>query len=112
MEDRLKRILSQKKITGLNWNDLAKGLSITGDGVRAAFKRGSVDEAYLDVIESNLRLPSKSGLYEQKETNLIKVEDIPSFIVGNEERLMKDPAFKFWLSDKIKDGIIKFLQSR
>lgn len=51
---RIDRILKEKKIKGFKWDEIAKGLPISGNGLRVAFARSSVDEIYLDIVESNL----------------------------------------------------------
>ena len=53
---RITEILKQKKLQGLNWDDLSDHLPITSAGLRAAFSRGSVSEIYLDVLEKVLML--------------------------------------------------------
>lgn len=62
MEKELQELAKQRKLMGITWNELASQLPITGDGLRLAFKRGSVDEDYLSIIK--LRLISEQKRIE------------------------------------------------
>lgn len=72
--DRLTNILRAKKMKGVNWEEIAENLPISSAGLRAAFSRGSVNEAYLDRIEQFLQIG------EQKEKGPIKTTPKPSMI--------------------------------
>ena len=53
---RLDLILKEKKLNKLSWDKLAENLPVTGEALRIAFKRGSVDDVYLSAIEAALNI--------------------------------------------------------
>jgi len=53
---RLDLILKEKKLKKLSWDKLAENLPVTGEALRIAFKRGSVDDVYLSAIEAALNI--------------------------------------------------------
>lgn len=53
---RLDLILKEKKLNKLSWDRLAENLPVTGEALRIAFKRGSVDDVYLSAIEAALNI--------------------------------------------------------
>lgn len=61
-------ILKTKKMQGLSWNQLAEGLPISGNGLRVAFSRGTVNTIYIDFIVKKLNL--KSVQNKQNKTNI------------------------------------------
>jgi transcriptional regulator with XRE-family HTH domain len=60
MKDRIEKIKQERKLKGLKWNDLAEGLPVTGEAVRVAFYRNSIDPLYLEKIEENLGLRERT----------------------------------------------------
>lgn len=71
--NRLERILLEKKKQGKKWNEFAKDLNITGEALRIAFKRESVDDVYLKHIESIL-FPTDKPTEQTEESG--RFEDI------------------------------------
>lgn len=63
--DRIIKILHAKKMKGKDWEELASALPISSGGLRAAFSRGSVNDAYLDELERLLGIADHST----EETN-------------------------------------------
>ncbi|PTX43458.1 hypothetical protein C8P64_1986 [Christiangramia gaetbulicola] len=66
MQERINRVKQERKLKGLRWADLAKDLPISGEGIRIAFYRNSVDPLYLDKIEETIGLKKST----QKEENI------------------------------------------
>lgn len=56
--NRLDKILIEKKMKRVNWDELAELLPIESAGLRAAFSRGQVSPVYLDIIEKKLGITS------------------------------------------------------
>lgn len=96
---RITEILKQKKLQGLNWDDLSDHLPITSAGLRAAFSRGSVSEIYLDVLEKVLKIQTErkellpvdhDNVKEPESSIYSSIRNIVKEIVYNETRSMKD----------------------
>ena len=62
----LELILKEKKMQGYSWEKLARNLPVTGNALRIAFSRKSVDKAYLEVIcnQLNIKLEQDEQLKE------------------------------------------------
>lgn len=62
----LDKVLKYKKLSGITWDEMAETLPISGNALRLAFKRNSVDEFYLSEIISKYGLNN----YEQNAQNI------------------------------------------
>lgn len=118
--NRLDRILRERKVKGLKWAELSEGLSISGEGLRVAFTRKSVDEAYLDHVEKKLGLKpteptnKKPPERDQRFEDLIaeKVfERIAPLLNGNTDSLLKALANLHIEINKIKIAQMKTQES-
>lgn len=56
MNNRINKILQEKKMQRVSWKDLAARLPIGSGGLRAAFSRGSVPDVYLVELEKFLKI--------------------------------------------------------
>lgn len=72
---RITEILKAKKLKGVDWDELAKVLPISSGGLRAAFSRGSVNDAYLCELEKVLGI-NQPVEDESNETQKNTLEDI------------------------------------
>ncbi len=107
--DQLKEINTQRKIQGLTWADLAKGLPITGNALRMAIvDRNKVQPEYLPIIKQNLNIKEKTQV-TLLENLQIEESNIPTYIIENEDKLMNNNTFRLWLTTKIQEGVIKSL---
>ncbi len=92
---RIENILKEKKIKGYKWDEVAKGLPISGNGLRVAFARDSVDEVYLDVAEQNLGISAVSKNVQVERTERKVVSDsIESRIALEVYKLIKEDIDK------------------
>ena len=66
----MNEIFKYKKEHKLSWNALAECLPITGDSLRIAFNRDSVDEYYIDTIKKHFNIGDKKEHTEQKEAEI------------------------------------------
>ena len=62
----MKDVLKAKKMQRKTWNELAETLPITGDALRVAFSRDSVDDIYLNQLRKVLNIEGYKEQYEQK----------------------------------------------
>lgn len=60
MKERLNKIKAEKKLQKKTWDDLSKGLEVSGEAIRLAFYRNSINDAYLDIIEQNLGIKERT----------------------------------------------------
>jgi hypothetical protein len=114
MVDQLKEINAQRKIQGLTWEDLAKGLPITGNALRMALvDRKNVQPEYLSIIRQNLNTLNIQEKTLETLMGNVQIEEskIPDYIVENEDRLMTNNTFRLWLTTKIQEGVIKTLKN-
>lgn len=77
-ENRLKEIEKSKKLQGVTWSSLANLLPISGEALRIAFKRKSVQTEYLDVLENELKIKQQnqqSQDYSRPKDENIDVKD-------------------------------------
>jgi len=55
----LETIQREKRLRGMSWEELADGLSITGEGLRVAFNRKSVAPYYIEFLLDKLMIDKK-----------------------------------------------------
>lgn len=97
------RILLAKKKKGYSWDKLSEGLPITGEALRIAFKRGSVDDFYLDHLKKVLEIESENKLFKQEEETLSNTSNIavnePLGYIKNKNGLIYEelPDGRFWV---------------
>lgn len=114
--DELKQIEKVRKLKGVSWNTLAENLPISGNALRIAFTRNSVDEVYLSEIRKVLEINED----EQSVHNLVlklnkdsgefnihpgEVHRIIRFLKTNHDELMKDEIFQLyveWIHSEIE----------
>jgi hypothetical protein len=84
----LELILKEKKIKGFSWKKLAENLPISGDSLRIAFKRESVDSVYLekicdllDLVNNEQNEKNEKNITYKSEGKIIDDKDYPSKIV-------------------------------
>lgn len=66
--NRINHILKVRQIQGKTWNEIAEGLSISGNALRIAFVRESVNDTYLDHCEFKLGIAFRNGYKKAIET--------------------------------------------
>lgn len=104
-------IAKERKLKGLTWDDLAKGLPINGNALRMAIvERKKVHPEYLPIIRQNLNaLNTQNTPKENLGAEMIMEKEIPDYIIENEARLLENNAFRFWLKSKVLDEVNKIL---
>lgn len=81
--DILNQILREKKLKGFSWSKLAESLPISGDSLRIAFTRKSVDETYLEVICKELDIKNEHNelneppIEYKPEGKIIDIRELP-----------------------------------
>lgn len=75
--DIMETILKERKTQGVSWNELAKDLPISGNGLRIAFSRNSVDEFYLKAICERLGInftqnEQEDNIFREPESRYIE----------------------------------------
>ena len=77
--EKLRDIEKERELKGVSWDELAKGLPVSGNALRIAFSRNSVKESYLDevlkVLASN-ELEEPEIVYKTKSGKEISLDEI------------------------------------
>ncbi len=107
MKNRIEIILRERKRLGYTWDKLSEGLPIAGNSLRVAFSRNSVDEVYLEHVESVLGLSKnvqnlteertvalkEDGLYIEKQGVKVGLDEIALFAAEHIDALKKKKVF-------------------
>ncbi|PSG89948.1 S24 family peptidase [Aurantibacter aestuarii] len=72
-------IIHYKKKNKLSWNTLAECLPISGDSLRIAFKRNSVDQYYINTIKTHFEISNKIEQKKSSNTKEDNFKGIPSY---------------------------------
>lgn len=64
--EKVDNVLRYKKLSGVTWDKLAETLPISGNALRLAFKRKSVDEFYLNEIIDKFKLNNNEHIVQNE----------------------------------------------
>ncbi len=115
MYDKIKKIINEKHLNTSEFLNITKISRTTF----YALKKGETDKLNAKSIRKIIHaFPEYSYEWmtetEQKRTDVVKselsIKKIALFVTENEDELLEDPLFNFWLNNKIKDGVIEFLK--
>lgn len=84
----INEISRTRKLKGITWNELAKGLPVTGEALRIAIKRGSIQQEYLPQIMANLGQQNQQN--DIKEETVKKAESIEELIAQRVSEIVKN----------------------
>ena len=111
----LKKIIIERKKLGLTWDFLAEGLPIAGNSLRTAFKRGKVDQVYINHINSVIKeFKNKQGISEKeiitKEEDIIILEELAAGVIKNHHKLLKLEVYGLWFEVESQKRAIQILK--
>ncbi len=104
-KNRIKLILDERIKLGKTWEELSEGLPISGNSLRMAFTRNSVNKVYLEHVESKLKINTEtqhkntkntlttSNSFLEKDGVTFSLEEVLLEIAKNEDLCMKEKIF-------------------
>ena len=110
----LQKIIIERKKLGLTWDYLAEGLPIAGNSLRTAFKRGKVDQVYLnhvkDVIETykKEKVNGKEVLTSLEDT--LVLEDLANEVIKNHVKMLQTELYSMWFEVECQKRVIEILK--
>ena len=110
----LQKIIIERKKLGLTWGDLAEGLPIAGNSLRISFKRGKVDQVYLnhvkDVIETykKEKVNGKEVLTSLEDT--LVLEDLANEVIKNHVKMLQTERYSNWFEVQCQKRVIAILK--
>ncbi len=125
-KNRLELIIKERKKQGITWEELSDGLPIAGNSLRVAFTRKSVDEVYIEHVESKLNIKQnkqniqhvkneddqENDIYYEKDGVKISLDEILLFVSKNEERCMQEKIFSNIVEVRVAKRISEITASK
>jgi|TARA_B110000503_G_scaffold90099_1_gene136252 hypothetical protein len=110
----LQKIIIERKKLGLTWDFLSEGLPIAGNSLRTAFKRGKVDQVYLNhvkaVIEKYKNAQENKQEVITKVEEILVLEDLASEVLKNHHKLLQVEIYGLWFEVESQKRVIEILK--
>jgi len=110
----LQKIIIERKKLGLTWDFLSEGLPIAGNSLRTAFKRGKVNQVYLnhvkDVIEKYKNAQENKQEVITKVEEILLLEDLASDVIKNHKKLLQTELYSMWFEVECQKRVIEILK--
>jgi predicted transcriptional regulator len=110
----LQKIIIERKKLGLTWGDLAVGLPIAGNSLRIAFKRGKVDQVYLnhvkDIIETYKKEKGNVQEVLSSMEDTLVLEGLADDVIKNHEKMLQTERYSNWFEVQCQKRVIEILK--
>ena len=110
----LQKIIIERKKLGLTWDNLAEGLPIAGNSLRTAFKRGKVDQVYLnhvkDVIENYKNVQGNAQEVLSKVEESFILEGLADDVIKNHIKMLHTERYNNWFEVQCQKRVIAILK--
>tara|TARA_B110000093_G_scaffold14905_1_gene13828 strand:+ start:684 stop:1022 length:339 start_codon:yes stop_codon:yes gene_type:complete len=110
----LQKIIIERKKLGLTWGDLAVGLPIAGNSLRIAFKRGKVDQVYLnhvkDIIETYKKEKGNVQEVLSSMEDTLVLEGLSDDVIKNHEKMLQTERYSNWFEVQCQKRVIEILK--
>ena len=110
----LQKIIIERKKLGLTWGDLAEGLPIAGNSLRIAFKRGKVDQVYLnhvkDIIETYKKEKGNVQEVLSSMEDTLVLEGLSDDVIKNHEKMLQTERYSNWFEVQCQKRVIEILK--
>ena len=110
----LQKIIIERKKLGLTWDYLAEGLPIAGNSLRTAFKRGKVDQVYLnhvkDVIETSKSAQGNAQEVLTKVEESFILEGLADDVIKNHDKMLQTERYSNWFEVQCQKRVIEILK--